>query len=182
MIGKKFNRLTVIEEIEPYRNRRSTRRRFKCICDCGNEQIATGTKLRNGKTYQCRNCGYRSRKQSQTRISGIERHFNLHIINRSKKRNIEVELTIDDYETIISQNCHYCNIEPQFKQIRKNIITEDDYIYANGIDRIDSSKGYNIDNCVPCCKICNTMKHTLNYNEFIEHINKIKNNVDKTEN
>ena len=46
---------------------------------------------------------------------------------------------------------------------------------VNGIDRIDSSKGYVFDNCVPCCKHCNIMKMTMTIDEFINKIKKILN-------
>ena len=43
----------------------------------------------------------------------------------------------------------------------------------NGIDRIDSSKGYSVDNCVPCCAKCNYAKHDLSIDDFKNHIEKI---------
>ena len=46
---------------------------------------------------------------------------------------------------------------------------------VNGIDRIDSSKGYSLDNCVPCCPLCNRLKSDLDKNMFLEHISKIHN-------
>lgn len=46
-------------------------------------------------------------------------------------------------------------------------------ILVNGIDRIDSSKGYNKENCVPCCFLCNKMKSNLYYKDFLHHIGKI---------
>lgn len=36
----------------------------------------------------------------------------------------------------------------------------------NGIDRIDSEKGYEKDNCVPCCKHCNYVKGNLSAENF----------------
>ena len=45
----------------------------------------------------------------------------------------------------------------------------------NGIDRLNSKLGYFLDNCVPCCATCNTMKMSLGEKEFITHINKISN-------
>jgi hypothetical protein len=42
--------------------------------------------------------------------------------------------------------------------------------YYNGLDRIDSSKGYTRDNVEPCCVICNTMKWTLSKKDFLKHI------------
>ena len=49
----------------------------------------------------------------------------------------------------------------------------------NGIDRVDSSKGYTLDNCVPCCSICNTMKLNYTLQEFSDHITKVYNHFVK---
>lgn len=51
MIGKKFNRLMVIEECkERDKNRNKV---YKCICDCGNITYVKGTNLRSGHTKSC---------------------------------------------------------------------------------------------------------------------------------
>ena len=42
-----------------------------------------------------------------------------------------------------------------------------------GIDRIDSSIGYVVENCVPCCTLCNRMKSNLSGREFIAHVDRI---------
>lgn len=56
---------------------------------------------------------------------------------------MDFELTKEQFYNLISQPCYYCgDKEKEF----------------NGIDRIDSQKGYIIDNCVTCCEYCNKMK------------------------
>lgn len=40
----------------------------------------------------------------------------------------------------------------------------------NGIDRIDSAKGYVEGNVVPCCKFCNEMKSDKSRDEFLQLI------------
>lgn len=42
-----------------------------------------------------------------------------------------------------------------------------------GVDRVDSSKGYTIDNVVPCCDICNRMKLDKDITEFFDTIKRI---------
>ena len=37
----------------------------------------------------------------------------------------------------------------------------------NGLDRRDSSKGYSVENCVPCCSEINYLKGRLNHDKFI---------------
>lgn len=48
-------------------------------------------------------------------------------------------------------------------------------IAYNSIDRVDPTKGYIIDNCVPCCTTCNYMKRILQRDEFLDHVKKIYN-------
>lgn len=49
-LGKKFNRLTVIEEF-PYRvNKKIV---YKCLCDCGNYVNVVKQSLKNGNTKSC---------------------------------------------------------------------------------------------------------------------------------
>lgn len=65
-----------------------------------------------------------------------------------------------------TSTCYYCGkSKDDGKLFRKNIY--------NGIDRVNNKNGYNINNCVACCKVCNYMKSNLGKDEFISHINKI---------
>ena len=54
-------------------------------------------------------------------------------------------------------------------------IAERSWIKANGIDRIDSTQGYELINSVPCCTICNRMKLDHSKMDFLTHIQKILN-------
>jgi len=45
--------------------------------------------------------------------------------------------------------------------------------YYNGIDRIDSSKGYIKDNIRPCCGICNKAKRDLSDSVFKSWIERL---------
>ena len=42
-----------------------------------------------------------------------------------------------------------------------------DRLLHNGIDRVDNSKGYHPENCVPCCKTCNIAKQSMSVEEFL---------------
>ena len=43
----------------------------------------------------------------------------------------------------------------------------------NGVDRKNNELFYNIENSLPCCKSCNSMKMAMTYDEFITKIKKI---------
>lgn len=82
-----------------------------------------------------------------------------------------------EFKSIIKQSCHYCNEEPSRHQ---SVSYRDGYELVNGIDRVDSSKGYSIDNCVPCCNTCNLMKNTLPKEVFLDKISQIYNHIIKS--
>lgn len=71
-----------------------------------------------------------------------------------ERREKECSLTKEQYLEIIQKPCVYCNY-----------YNEDE---INGIDRLDNTKGYILDNCISCCKHCNRMKHIFHPVFFIE--------------
>lgn len=77
-------------------------------------------------------------------------------VTRAMNKSLPMTITQKEFDLIISLPCNYCG----------NLIN-------NGIDRIDSSLGYVLDNCQPCCPKCNTMKWTFTDEELITHIKKI---------
>jgi len=85
-------------------------------------------------------------------------HYNQYI-KSANNRNITFELSIDEFIKLISKKCTYCGVSDYCERY--------DVTGAGGIDRVDSSKGYNLNNCVPCCGICNTMKLDYTSNEFL---------------
>ena len=96
----------------------------------------------------------------------------------AEKRGHNFNLTFDEYDNLIQKDCFYCGDHPRpmTEEQRKNRgNSKQPLFYYNGVDRIDSNKDYNLDNCVPCCPICNYMKHTLSQNDFYNQIVKIYN-------
>ena len=51
LIGKKFNRLTVLERVLP--NYINGNARWKCLCDCGNIIVTDSQSLKTGNTQSC---------------------------------------------------------------------------------------------------------------------------------
>ncbi len=90
-----------------------------------------------------------------------ERRYN-HSMNSAKQRFIPWELSMDEFMTFWQKPCDYCADEIKFV----------------GLDRVDPSKGYEIENVVSCCKHCNFAKHLFNEEEFINHCKKIVDNYE----
>jgi hypothetical protein len=92
----------------------------------------------------------------------------------AKNRNLEFRLSQDQFQSLTKQLCAYCGAEPAASVKATVVSVNGDYTH-NGIDRVDNSVGYTIENCVPCCKTCNRMKHKLDKQTFLAHVCKIQN-------
>ena len=179
-VGDVFNQFTIISD-EPTRvvyvsktGKRTVRALWTCQCSCGTICKKTTTQLTTKQT-QCTKCSYLNRNQTINRNSDINRLYTLSVVSRVKKSKGRILnlLTLEQFQNLISQNCYYCGSLPETRIYSKNKIVQDRIFVKNGIDRINSSGHYSIDNCVPCCKRCNTMKSVYSIDDFFEHIKKI---------
>lgn len=173
--GQKFGRLIAIEREKIISSGRY-RIVWLCQCDCGNDAIVEGSALRSGKT---KSCGCLSAELSRARRLGralpagiAETRAVLRTYKQSAKiRGLEFSFTEGQLSRIIQSACAYCGVPPG-NVVRWESGTVRDFRY-NGIDRVDNSIGYVLDNCVPCCKRCNLSKGVMSGKEFIAHCQKI---------
>ena len=141
-----------------------------CRCDCGKETYVRSNHLAGGKI---RSCGCLKQEGGSHRLPHGEAGFNAivgHYIKSAKRRHYDYDLTRDQVRAIIGQNCHYCGAEPA--QGASYQTSAGAYIY-NGIDRLDSRRGYTPDNVVPCCGRCNYAKGKMGYSEFMDWIKRV---------
>lgn len=149
---------------------------WKMRCDCGNEFERPSYYLYKGFT---KSCGCKKFVSSgRPRIADNGAHINIlfnHYKRSAKERVIEFSLSKFEAKSLFEASCFYCGIEPKVSYTAKNLSGE----YAwNGIDRKDNSKGYRIENCVSCCKMCNFAKSNYSFEDFAawikrayEHLN-----------
>lgn len=160
-VGDKISKLTVKKILE--KDNRSGIY-LLCICECDNEVTIRSDTFRNGKFNNCLKCGIWS---SFDQMSYIYSSYK----DCAKDRNIIFNLNKEEVENIVFKNCYYCDSIPRERLIKRGKKYKS--IKYNGIDRIDSSKGYIADNILPCCYTCNIAKSDLTYEEFIDHIENI---------
>ena len=91
-------------------------------------------------------------------------------MRRAKKKGLDFTLTDDQFIDMVTSNCHYCG-KSHTKEER--VLSNGKKVNILSIDRVDSSKGYVLPNCVPSCKVCNTMKMDLKYDAFIDQMKTI---------
>jgi len=139
---------------------------WNCVCDCGNKKTVPGNDLRRGGTKSC-GC--------LLKLGYSEATFNKvfkQIKRQAKVRGYFWDLTRKDIKDITKQDCCYCGVSP--KQRCKSNHNNGDYVY-NGIDRVDNSKGYTIDNIVPCCFQCNAAKRAYTSEDFFAWVERVYN-------
>ena len=130
--------------------------------------------IHNFENLKCRNCIHnRHGKSLNTLLYNVFIHYK----NNAKQRNIEWNLSEEEFKDIITQSCTYCGETPN---ITKTSSYNGMYEKITGIDRIDSTKGYFKENCIPCCKMCNIMKNKFSKKDFIDKIKAIYNNYIKS--
>lgn len=101
---------------------------------------------------------------SERRINRLFTSFKV----RARRRNLVSNLSKILFVELADSDCYYCGNKPANKENDRGKI----YTYQ-GIDRVDNSKGYEVDNVVPCCIVCNKMKKAMGQEEFLLHILKI---------
>jgi hypothetical protein len=173
LINKKFGKLTVISEAEKTKNGHTT---WNCLCDCGNQCTRTGTSLIRSKNSNCGCFSLFGKNNPLWKGSGdISASWFHNVIERAasgrKSRNgIEKKLniTIDEiWELFLKQDkkCALTGLTLSFPI--KNIATELKKSTAS-LDRIDSSKGYVLNNVQWVHKSINIMKNVYTQEHFIE--------------
>jgi hypothetical protein len=161
-IGEKHNMLTIIKITGKEYSGHRTKIRCLVKCDCGKEKDVRIEGVVNGQQYSC-GC---TRKKNEN--SAQRKMFN-NYKNGAISRGYSFDLTEEQFVSISTSNCHYCGIEPSNVQI----IYGDTFV-LNGIDRKDNNIGYAVDNCLPCCSICNRAKSDMPYDDFVAWIRRFK--------
>lgn len=186
MTGKFYNSWRVIEPDLEKSKGKSLYWRAECL-DCNRIFTVKGANIRNGTSKRCTECGCghghdlqkgtirtkRSAKES------AEHYMFLQLRKSANPREIKWTLTEKETLSIIFNNCHYCASAPELKcyPLKHHKLsqkrTEDAVIIRNGIDRIDSDKGYEINNVVPCCEQCNKSKLDQSITSFMDWLDRI---------
>jgi hypothetical protein len=178
LVGQKFGKLTVIE--------RDTTRICKngkyraiwiCKCECGGIAHVRSISLRKGHTKSCGClCFQRMHGQNNSHYKGcgeISGTFFSQLKYRSKITGIPLNISIDElWNLFLKQNrkCALTGRELNFylhKGVKETATAS--------LDRIDSNKGYTIDNVQWVHKDINMIKQSYSQNEFIQLCKEVAN-------
>ena len=124
----------------------------------------------------CRMCKRRRQSIKEFNDKNIDLVCAKSLLSRLNKRyqfkGLTSNLTGQEALDLFKSECHYCGIKNSNKYIYKQPHFSHIFYY-NGIDRINSKKGYIKGNVVSCCKRCNVAKNDMDYNEFINLVKRI---------
>ena len=138
MLGKKFGKLTVIEEAGQNKNGTFE---YLCRCDCGNEIIVNGSSLRRGHSKTCHKKGCGLNKTHGLRFTEFYKKYH-QMLYRCKRK---------DNELYHKRGITVCN---EWKG-KNGLINCYNWSLKNGyeegkglsLDRVDNEKGYEPSNC-----------------------------------
>ena len=176
-VGGVFGRWTVLAKRESTKDGHT---RSLCRCECGTERVVLHTSLLSKHSQSCGCWGRawvgsinsKARRKDDTTV-GISGIWNVYK-KSAKKRGLSLSLTKKELGKLIMQDCYYCGAPPsnEFNGWRGQ--RDKPFLY-NGIDRINTNLGYILDNCVPCCKICNYAKGKQSVTDFLEWVRRVYN-------
>lgn len=164
LTGRRFGKLTVVglERRKNNSNQKKENWYWRCVCDCGDTCYRSSPSLIKSINASCPRCARISTTSKTTLPNGLSRwHRMMRVYKKNANKCGRVfELSEDEFIATASKPCAYCGALPSMSSYK---------IVCNGIDRIDSSKGYIIGNVTPCCKWCNKAKSDRPVADFINH-------------
>lgn len=181
IVGKKFGLLTVKTYSRKVKSEKYKhfKHYYECICDCG----ATTEKQRSNLiTNHTTSCGCLKKRRGvknpcwdgHGEISG---RFWTHIKGHAEVRNLPFEVTIEEgWKLFLGQErkCALSGLTLEMSSHKNN--GKYFSLRTASFDRIDSMKGYTLDNCQWIHKDINKMKMNMNEKRFIEFCSLVSSN------
>jgi len=166
-VGNVYSKLTVVEF--SHTDKQSSF--WKCKCECGRETVAKGSALRCGHRKSCGECDI---QKPMNELAAYKKHYGV-TKQGAKMRKLEFVLSFDEFMVITKQPCAYCGKSDcdSYRALSRRGVDSDIISTGNGVDRIDSAKGYVPGNMVSCCNMCNRMKSNFGVDEFLDKVKEI---------
>lgn len=168
IINTKINSLEILSL---HHKDSKSRKYYNVRCDCGTEKVIHGAAIKSGNTKSC-GCLVKTTKNKRIKPNNhaVKYQIFLGYKRHARERYLKFNLEFEDFKFLIIQPCHYCGI--QWSNIKKTKNCKEGFQY-NGIDRINSSQGYFIKNCVTCCRDCNLAKSKMTKQDFLSWIERV---------
>jgi len=147
MRGQRIGNFLVLRAVP---GRRCTEWMVRCIC--GKKKRLVRHRILVSKSCGCMTAGFiaaRNRKHVHPAQTAVYWQYRRDAL----KRKLRWGLSRETFLKLTQLPCNYCGELPS----RTKTMTGEVFSY-NGIDRVDSSRGYVRRNVVSCCSICNRAK------------------------
>lgn len=167
LTGNIYGRLTVLRMNvdKPYA-------RWLCLCECGNEYVASSHGLKHLKVSQCRECSCPRQPVTQ-----LQQAYWSGLKSGAKRRGIKFSITKEySYRLFLKQRrkCKLSGVDIAFAATsRRHKVNRET---TASLDRIDSTRGYIKGNVQWLHKDVNMMKTKLTQDEFKEYCRLITEN------
>jgi hypothetical protein len=169
--GMRFGKLETIEISGKDKGRSNL---WLCKCDCGNISFVRTQSLKSKRTQSC-GCVHKVIGKKNRFWKGhedIPSSFWTVLKISARNRKINFDLTIEQiWELFEKQNrkCYLSELNIEFDEVFKNRST------TASLDRLDSSKGYEINNVGWVHKDINKIKTNFSIDDFVYYCNLISN-------
>lgn len=161
LIGKRIGMLTVVNYTENFS--RAGNRLWECKCDCGNTRLAVDRSIMTGNVTSC---GCKRQNKNNPRFSGYQELHGRYMSNlRQGARNRGLSWEINAkiaYNLLVAQQ-FICALSG-----RALVLGAYGVIQTASLDRIDSKKGYTLENIQWVHKDINRMKMAFDETYFIK--------------
>jgi len=165
--GQIFGRYTIING-NIVKGNNNNESKIECLCECGKVNIVSCITLVKGVSNGCVSCTHSKKGKNHPSFTGykdIPGSWFRRYLNRSNR--FEFNITIEEiYDLWIKQNkkCALSGIDIGFENTNQNTYG---LVCTASLDRIDSKKGYILDNIQLVHKDINMMKKEYNQDYFI---------------
>lgn len=144
--------------------------KWNVVCECGKTTASN----------VCKSC---LASEASKKVAGVPAHnrlpdgeaafnqlFGAYRLS-AKDRQLNFDLDKQQFRSLTKKDCFYCGASPTAERApssakKGKCVSGGAYVY-NGVDRVDSSVGYTVENAVSCCATCNRMKGVLSQADFI---------------
>jgi len=160
LTNKRFGRLLALRPSGADHNHKA---RWQCKCDCGTSLEVNAASLIRGLSTSC-GC-YRRDLGHKRGYRDISYSWFRRLEKNAVQRGLEFNLTIEDIWTLYEKQNGKCLLSGLPIQFYPD--SNRRYLQTASVDRIDCTKGYQIENVQIVHKVINVMKTLLTDHEFI---------------
>lgn len=166
--GHRFGKLIAVRKVERKSNQGNAI--WLCRCDCGVETEVYASALIRKNTISC-GCARLKMPPGEAAKRVV---FYRYKTAAKKFGGLQIDKT--NFYKIIESDCYYCGAAPY----RVTASSGHGEYVCNGLDRVDNSLGYTLENCVSACGVCNHAKSVLPIKDFLAWICRAYCHINKT--